>query len=1018
MDFQITIVLYLYSMTSKDKEYGTGDGEASSNPDSVESVQKRSLSSKNNSSEGETMKRAAAKKLIERYFFQLIDGCGNPKCDNEHCASSGKAKKLTRNQAAAQAIRLFAQEARLCDTKPTKVPKTHDNGAKGENDKATSENISRDEASGAVAAPSGDSDHPQVLPNKVASHSVADTTQRGPLSKDIPYITEEKLINILETCKRESSYSLLIRTLGEVYSSTDSLSKSFIKQDASSVAPLDSMLERAPLDLKNMKKEDVRMLEGEMDKEIDSQEVEEGGSNSRKIGTNNLLDKGDDVSVDLLSLRRAYQALFEVPGSVFESALVNALTTLTMELDVRLLGDAGRGPDLLNVFVIVAELPVLGTSEYLEVALPKLCRAAARLPIVAQARLARVWARHCKSRIKTLLQALQQLVTLRVISGVFTRDYCVNDEEGVTAPTKVMKILYYASMLAGELDPPDLRQEESEDNGVGVNVGSSENLSGRGSASRQRHRDPLGLELGVDVLDSRKPFIPFSEFYNEPLSDAIEMDKDYAYYKSDADQRKFSFMNYSFILTPATKTLGLYYDNRIRMYSERRMSFFQNVAGQHTNPYLRLKVKRDHIIDDTLVELEMAMENPNDLKKQLVVEFEGEQGIDEGGVSKEFFQLIVEEIFNPDYDDSITRLMVQMVIESVYLTLCVASFFFMQANPQEHFNSVHFSRLYIFLGMFTFQQETGTVWFNPTSFESDAQFTLIGIVLGLAIYNNIILDVHFPMVVYRKLMGKKGTFHDLEEWNPTLYTGLKELLEYEEDDIEETFVQTFRICYQDVFGSTFFHELKEGGDQIYVNQENKREFVDLYADFLLNKSVEKQFKAFRHGFQMVTDESPLNLLFRPEEVEQLVCGSRNFDFNELEEATEYDGYTDDSPIIKYFWEIVHSMSLESKRKLLQFATGSDRVPVGGLSKLKLVIARNGPDSDRGRQETGGGDRAFALETLALLSTIVWKFSSVFQKLPTAHTCFNVLMLPEYESKEKLNDRLLKAINYSKGFGML
>jgi hypothetical protein len=52
----------------------------------------------------------------------------------------------------------------------------------------------------------------------------------------------------------------------------------------------------------------------------------------------------------------------------------------------------------------------------------------------------------------------------------------------------------------------------------------------------------------------------------------------------------------------------------------------------------------------SLSQLEMvAMENPKDLKKQLVVEFEGEQGIDEGGVSKEFFQLIVEEIFNPDY---------------------------------------------------------------------------------------------------------------------------------------------------------------------------------------------------------------------------------------------------------------------------------------------------------------------------------------------------------------------------------
>jgi len=68
--------------------------------------------------------------------------------------------------------------------------------------------------------------------------------------------------------------------------------------------------------------------------------------------------------------------------------------------------------------------------------------------------------------------------------------------------------------------------------------------------------------------------------------------------------------------------------------------------------------------------------------------------------------------------------------------------------------------------MFVHQPETETVWFNPTSFESDAQFTLIGIVLGLAIYNNVILDVRFPMVLYKKLMGKRGTFYDLQDWNP------------------------------------------------------------------------------------------------------------------------------------------------------------------------------------------------------------------------------------------------------------
>lgn len=331
------------------------------------------------------------------------------------------------------------------------------------------------------------------------------------------------------------------------------------------------------------------------------------------------------------------------------------------------------------------------------------------------------------------------------------------------------------------------------------------------------------------------------------------------------------------------------------------------------------------------------MENPADLKKQLYVEFEGEQGVDEGGVSKEFFQLVVEEIFNPD------------------------------------------------IGMFTYDEATRLFWFNPCSFETEGQFTLIGIVLGLAIYNNCILDVHFPMVVYRKLMGKKGTFCDLGDSHPVLYQSLKDLLEYE-GNVEDDMMITFQISQTDLFGNPMMYDLKENGDKIPITNENRKEFVNLYSDYILNKSVEKQFKAFRRGFHMVTNESPLKYLFRPEEIELLICGSRNLDFQALEETTEYDGgYTRESVVIREFWEIVHSFTDEQKRLFLQFTTGTDRAPVGGLGKLKMIIAKNGPDTER---------------------------------LPTSHTCFNVLLLPEYSSKEKLKERLLKAITYAKGFGML
>jgi len=126
----------------------------------------------------------------------------------------------------------------------------------------------------------------------------------------------------------------------------------------------------------------------------------------------------------------------------------------------------------------------------------------------------------------------------------------------------------------------------------------------------------------------------------------------------------------------------------------------------------------------------VAMVTPKDFKKQLLVELTDEQGIDEGGVSKEFFQLVVNEIFNPDF------------------------------------------------GMFVHQDDRKTVWFNSNSFENEAQFTLIGIVLGLDIYNNVILAVNFPMVVYRKLMGGRDSFYDLSDFNPILFKSLKSMLDY------------------------------------------------------------------------------------------------------------------------------------------------------------------------------------------------------------------------------------------------
>ncbi|XP_073842079.1 ubiquitin protein ligase E3A isoform X2 [Musca autumnalis] len=995
------------------------------------------------------MKRSAVKELIERYFYQLQRGCGNPKCSNVNCASSGKVAPMTPNEIAAKAISLFSQDAPLCDhyAQQPKVPRTgpqHDSPSSSRSATVDMECSGPDAASTSGSSSSSSSNSTITSGSSSSSSSSStgssntnilgeiespNTSKAKPASppttptlENVEYLNEQILDELIEECTKYNSYDRLIHAINQVYCSVKKLSKSFkrpplvkLASTTANASKLQEILGKSPQELK---KEDLRTLEGEHDKDEDSTCIDaddgddddgedNGGggtgggdsddirpasatSNSMEIGVDHssssnagadgvsvgpsgegiepmdeddvsvdlddivVLTQSCDTQVDLESLRRVKKKLYGLNNNAVGEALNNNIILLAESIKYGRFYDWEK---ILHCFVICFDMATTTSNrfadlEYLERSMPKLCQAAQTMPIKAQARLARIWSVHCKDQLQSFVQCCQQLITLQVIMDEDT----VQENSDVIAVTKVLKIAFYASLLAGEIDSysrtsaasaSDADKDSSEDQDGASGSGGGDDGMFVYFPYYSFSEDNLEKELSISCMDCRIPLVPFEEFYNEPLSDAIQMDRDYLSYKNlslDPMGNHFSFMLYSFILTPATKVIALYYDSRIRMYSERNSSLYSLFSylgdvNDVVRPDLKLKVRRDNIVNDALIGLELvAMSNPKDLKKQLVVEFVGEQGIDEGGVSKEFFQLIVEEIFNPDF------------------------------------------------GMFVHQEETNTMWFNPSAFENGAQFALIGIIIGLAIYNNIILAVNFPMVVYRKLMGGRGSFYDLKDWNPTLYRSLKSMLDYQESDMEEVFMQTFKISYKNVFDEVVEHELKPGGGDIAVGQHNKKEFVDLYSDFLLNTSVEKQFKAFKKGFDMVTDESPLQLLFRPEEIELLVCGSRKFDFVELEKSTEYEGgYTKDTQIIKDFWSIVHSLPEESKRKLLEFTTGSDRVPVGGLSRLKLLITRHGPDSDR---------------------------------LPTSHTCFNVLLLPEYSSKEKLEERLLKAINYSKGFGML
>ncbi len=146
-------------------------------------------------------------------------------------------------------------------------------------------------------------------------------------------------------------------------------------------------------------------------------------------------------------------------------------------------------------------------------------------------------------------------------------------------------------------------------------------------------------------------------------------------------------------------------------------------------------------------------------------------------------------------------------------------------------------------GMFGYNDTTRTFWFNLASTDMAAEFGLVGTMLGLAIYNSVILDLPMPMIVYKKLCNKPLDLEDVRELEPQTYKNLKALLDYTGDDVDEVFCLDFQVSY-DYFGSRKTVDLAPGGASVAVTQSNKHLYVKVYVQWLLEGSIAAQFDAF------------------------------------------------------------------------------------------------------------------------------------------------------------------------------
>ena len=315
------------------------------------------------------------------------------------------------------------------------------------------------------------------------------------------------------------------------------------------------------------------------------------------------------LPIDHNETLKAYQLLLSLDEEPVTNAIINGINALGNRIDIEYNTHKKMFTKRdLNQFVIILLNPDLQSPEYLDCGLQNILNAVANLPVDLQLILVKYWSKYTSEELQRVLDVFQQMITLRILVGPHSKSgRPVNDDLPITSSVRCMKLIYYASLYGGEfeknieflLENPDKATEDMNNTQTRLLHGADQ-LNDNENNSR---KDELLEILDINVLNSRKPLIPFKSFMNECLNDSLEMDRDFNNYMRNDN---FSFLNLPFVLNTETKCSGLFFDSQVRMYSQRRMSVIYGLFnGQVPSPYLKLKVRRDHLIQDALVRVSM-----------------------------------------------------------------------------------------------------------------------------------------------------------------------------------------------------------------------------------------------------------------------------------------------------------------------------------------------------------------------------------------------------------------------------
>lgn len=392
-------------------------------------------------------------------------------------------------------------------------------------------------------------------------------------------------------------------------------------------------------------------------------------------------------------------------------------------------------------------------------------------------------------------------------------------------------------------------------------------------------------------------FFSFTEDHRKILNDLVRQNP------------KLMSGNFS-LLVKNSKVLE--FDNKRNYFNRKLHSRQQNDTSRHQHPPLQLAVRRDQVFLDSFKSL--YFKTADEMKYgKLSIRFHGEEGVDAGGVTREWFQVIARQMFNPDY-----------------------ALFIPVASDRTTFHPNRLSSI------------------NP---EHLMFFKFIGRIIGKALYEGRVLDCHFSRAVYKRILGRPVNLKDMETLDLEYYKSLQWMLE---NDITDIITETFSTEVE-AFGETKIVDLIENGRDIPVTEENKHEYVRLVTEHRLTGAVQEQLEHFLRGFHDIIPAELISI-FSEQELELLISGLPDINIEDWKANTEYHNYTPNSPQIHWFWRAVRSFDKEEQAKLLQFVTGTSKVPLNGFKELEGM---NGFSKFNIHRDYGSKDR-----------------------LPSSHTCFN------------------------------